>query len=54
MKKLIPEIFFVTVASLLLCQFKWTGSFSYEFSFFIGLAMFVIIFVSLFGAACEI
>ncbi|MEZ4846924.1 MAG: hypothetical protein R2877_08355 [Bdellovibrionota bacterium] len=46
MKKLSPEVIAVALISLVFCQFKWTGAFSYEFSFFIGLAMFFLAFSS--------
>jgi hypothetical protein len=48
MKRLLPEAVSITLVSLLLCQSSWTGSFSYEFFFFTGLAMFVLVFTSLF------
>ena len=46
MKKFLPETIVMTLMSLGLCQFKWTGSFSYEFSFFLGLALFFFTFFS--------
>lgn len=41
-KKRIPEIFLLLTVSLLLCQFAWTGSFSFEFSFLMSTFIFII------------
>jgi tetratricopeptide (TPR) repeat protein len=42
-KKLIPEAFLLLAVSLGLCQSNWTGSLSFEFSFFLSIAIFLIV-----------
>ena len=46
MKKYLPEIIAVTLVSFLLCQSPWTGTFSFEFSFFLSILIFPIVFFS--------
>jgi len=43
MKKRIPEAILLLIVSLVLCQFHWTGTLSFEFSFFTSIAVFLII-----------
>ncbi len=43
MKKRIPEALLLLIVSLLLCQFKWTGTLSFEFSFFLSIAIFFLV-----------
>lgn len=43
MKKRIPEAILLLIVSLLLCQFKWTGTLSFEFSLFLSIAIFILI-----------